>query len=59
MRNALDTIPTLYSQVHLPTIFIVMLSVPTFPDPSVTVHVWTPASRDVSMFLLMVCAVVL
>ena len=45
--------------MYIPTIFIVVLLVPVLPAPSVTVHVWTPASRDISMFSLMVCAVVL
>ena len=48
-----------YIVLSIPTMFIVVLLVPVFPSPSVTVHVWTPASRDLSMFSLMVCAVVL
>ena len=45
--------------MYIPTIFIVVLLVPVLPSSSVTVHVWTPASCDVSMLSLMVSVVAL
>ena len=37
------------------TIFIVMTSLPVFPNESVTLHVCTPASRDLNILSVIVC----
>ncbi len=41
--------------IYLPTIFIVMTSLPVLPNESVTLHVCTPASRDLNIVSLIVC----
>ena len=43
--------------VHLPTIFIVVESLPVLPTLSVAVHVCTPRSRDFNTLSLMLLEV--
>jgi len=41
--------------MHLPTIFMRVLLLPVYPLLSLTLQVWTPASRDLRKFSEIVC----